>query len=640
MWSTDTNISEVVFVGPNPTSILYINQTNEEGDGGISLYSGDANDVTSASLVASLPAPYQGLKAVATQSGDIHFLVYAMAYPNGTAYNEATAETAPSTARIYTDIYVRHWDHYLTPRRNAVFGGILTSSNGSYALSGQLTNYVTGLCNATCAESPVQPFGDNGDFDISPDGSQVAFLTKNIDLPLANFTSSQIYLVDFIGTVNGSVPINPIGATPGAEGASASPRFSKNGTQIAYFQMNGISYESDRNILYIANADSQNANVTAVAGDWDRSPSVIAWSNDDSVIYVGAADAARERIFPIPVNASAGYKPTNITNEGTVAAMYVLPNDDLLVSDSKIWSSRDVYTVSPSGNITSTLLQANLLDAALAGLGPSTVSEFYYTGNSTEQQQQAWIIHPSNYSENQTYPLCFIVHGGPQGAHMNSWSTRWNFQVWADQGYIVVAPNPTGSTSFGQNLTDAITANWGGYPYWDLVHAWQYANSSIENIDTVNGVAAGASYGGYMMNWIQGHPLGREFKALVTHDGVANTLADYATEELWFINHDMGGIFTSPNTTSPYYEWNPIAYYENWATPHFVVHNDLDYRLPVSEGIMLFNMLQVKGVPSKFLNFPDENHWVLKRQNSLVWHTEIFKWINYYSGNSGADSPY
>lgn len=635
VWSTDTNISEVVFVGPNPTSILYVNATNEEGDGGVSMYTADANDLSTASLVASLPAPYSGLKAVATDSGDIHFLVYAMAYPNGTAYNAETAETAASTARIYTSIYVRHWDTWLTPQRNAVFGGRLASNNGSYSLDGELTNYVTGLCNVTCAESPVQPYGGSGDYDISADGSQVVFLTKNIDLPLANFTSSQIYLVDFSGTVNDSLPINPIGRTPGAEGASAAPTFSKDGSKIAYVQMNGISYESDKNVLYVANADSQNPNVTALASNWDRSPDMIVWSSDDSTIYVGAADSARERIFPIPLSAGPDYQPTNITNEGTTAGFSVLPNNDLLVSDSKIWSSRDIYTINPTNNTDPAfLLQANIADEALSGLGPSSVSEFYYDTNSTSQQIQSWIIRPSTYSENQTYPLCFIVHGGPQSAHTNAWSTRWNLQVWADQGYIVVAPNPTGSISFGQNLTDAIASNWGSLPYWDLVYAWQHANTSISGIDTSRGVAAGASYGGYMMNWIQGHPLGREFRALVTHDGVTNTFADYATEELWFINHDMGGIFTGPNSTSPYGLWNPISYYENWATPHFVIHNDLDFRLPVSEGLQLFNMLQVKGVESKFLNFPDENHWVLKRENSRVWHEEVFGWINYYSGVS------
>ena len=583
------------------------------------------------------------------KSGDIHFLLNALAYPNGTAYNENLAETPASTARIYQDIYVRHWDTYLTPQRYAVFGGVLTKgssgsysndSSSSYSFGGDLTNYVTGKCNATCAESPVQPFGGSGDYDISPDGSQVVFLTKNIDLPLANFTSSQIYWVPFSGSVNDSIPINPIGATPGVEGASASPTFSKDGSKIAYFQMNGIFYESDKNIIYTANADPNNLAISSVARDWDRSPDVIIWSNDDSVLYVAAPDLGRERVFPVPINAADDYKPTNITDEGVPAGMQILPSGEILISDSKIWSSRDIYTVNPNSNATKFLFQSNLVDEALSGLGPKDVSEFYFSSNSTETDLQSWIIYPSNFSETERYPLCFLVHGGPQGGFYNSWSTRWNYRVWSDQGYIVIAPNPTASSGWGQNLTDAVSGHWGDYPYWDLVYAWDYVNTNLPYVDTARGISAGASFGGYMENWIQGHELGRRFNALVTHDGVTNTLSDYATEELWFINHDFAGTFSSPNETSTYYRWNPIAYYENWATPHFVVHSDMDYRLPVSEGLMLFNLLQVKGVPSKFLNFPDETHWVLDRENSLVWHREIFKWINYYSGLSDADSPY
>jgi len=494
----------------------------------------------------------------------------------------------------------------------------------------------------TCAESPVQPFGGSGDYDISSDGSKVVFLTKNIDLPLANFTSSQVYLVPFSGSKVDARAINKVGGPsvpPAAQGASAAPTFSKDGSKVAYFQMNGISYEADRNVLYVADADSSAFNVTALAGDWDRSPSQLAWSNDGNTIYAGAPDLGRVRIFPIPLTAGASFKPTNITDEGLPALFSILPNDDILVSDSKIWSSRDIYSVSPNGNVIRTYLQANLVDQVLSGFGPQDVSEFYFSSNSTEIDLQSWIVYPSNFNPNQTYPLCFHVHGGPQSAFFNTWSIGWNLKLWADQGYIVVAVNPTGSTGWGQNLTDAITGHWGDYPYWDLVHAWDYINSSLPYVDTTRGVAAGGSFGGYMMNWIQGQPLGRRFKALVTHNGITNTLAMYTTDELYFADHDFGGTFTSPNETSPYYRWNPIAYYENWATPHFVIHSDMDFRLPVSEGIMLFNMLQVKGVPSKFLNFPDESHVVVRRQNSLVYHEEIFKWINYYSGVSNVSSP-
>ncbi|TGJ88745.1 hypothetical protein E0Z10_g112 [Xylaria hypoxylon] len=642
-WYTGSDISEIVFVGPKDTSIIYINGTNAEEDGGVSLYSADANDLKSAKLIGSLPAPYSGLKAVQTKSGDIHFLVYTHAYPNGTAYNENFAVTPASTARIYDSTYVRHWDTWLTPQRNAVFGGVLKSSHGSYKISGGLTNYVTGICNVTCAESPYDQ-SDESDYDISPDGSGVIFLTKDTTLPLANYTADVIYYAPFAGSAKDAVPIQARGSTkyPETQGATVVPRFSPDGKKIAYLQMYGISYESDRSSVYVADVNKKNFNVKRLAGNWDRAPDGLAWAPDSKTVYVTAADLGRSRIFPVPLSAGENYAPKNITNEGTVAAFYTLPNGNILVSDSKIWTSRDIYSVTPQGKIAKTYFQANKVDPGLKGLGPEDVSEFYFSTNSTEIDLQAWIIYPEGFSKDKTYPLAFISHGGPQGAHFNSWSTRWNFKTWADQGYVVIAPNPTASSGWGQNLTDSIQGQWGSYPYWDLVHAWKYVNSTLKYVDTSRGIEAGASYGGYMTNWMQGHEMGRWFKALVTHDGSTSTLNQYASEELWFMNHDFSGPFNETGFTksSPYSEWNPLLYVNEWATPHFVVHNELDYRLPVSEGILLFNMLQTKGVPSRFLSFPDENHWVLNQENSLVWHTEIFKWINYYSGISKASSPY
>ncbi|KAI0434326.1 dipeptidyl-peptidase V [Xylaria sp. FL1042] len=642
-WYDGSDISEVVFVGPKDTSIIYINGTNAEEDGGISLYSADANDLASAKLIASLPAPYSGLKAAKTKSGDINFLVYTKAYPNGTAYNANLAETPASTGRLYDSIYVRHWDTWLTPEKNAVFGGVLKRSHDSYKLAGGLTNYVTGICNVTCAESPYDQ-SDQSDYDISPDGSGVVFLTKDTTLPLANYTADVIYYVPFDGTAKDVVPIQARGSTkyPETQGAAVFPRFSPDGKKIAYLQMYGIAYESDRSSLYVANVNTKNFNVTRLAGKWDRAPDSLAWAPDSKTVHVAAPDLGHERIFPIPLTAGENYVPKNITNQGVPAGFYTLPNGNLLVSDSKIWTSRDIYAVSPKGKVVKTYFQANKVDPGLKGLGPEDVSEFYYSTNTSEIDQQAWIIYPEGFSKDKTYPLAFISHGGPQGAHFNSWSTRWNFKVWADQGYVVIAPNPTASSGWGQNLTDSVQGRWGSYPYWDLVHAWQYVNSTLKYVDTSRGIEAGASFGGYMTNWMQGHEMGRWFKALVTHDGSTSTLNQYASEELWFMNHDFAGPFnqTGFQTSSPYWEWNPLLYVNNWATPHFVVHNEQDFRLPISEGILLFNMLQTKGVPSRLLSFPDENHWVLNQENSRVWHTEIFKWINYYSGISNASSPY
>ncbi|KAL8420791.1 hypothetical protein RB594_003555 [Gaeumannomyces avenae] len=641
-WHNSTSdLSDVVFVGPTNTSILYLN--------GTSLYSADLLSLGSATKVVSLPGPFSGLKVARTPSGDVRFLVTAKAYPNGTVYDEETAVAAKSTAKIYNSIYPRHWDTWLSPEKNAVFGGTLKTGNGSsLAFDGKLTNYVTGICNVTCAESPYDQ-GGPADYELSPDGAKVAFMTKDIHLPLANFTSTQIYLVPFEGTAKDAVPINPRGGTPfpEAKGASSSPVFSRDSSKLAYLQMNGIDYESDRTIIYVADVSSSPSsgafNISKVAGDWDRAPGSILWSRDGKTLFVDAADLARNRVFAVPVGAGASYKPANVTNEGAVAGFEQLPDGRLLVSDSKIWSSRDIYSTTTGGSPhVRAYFRANEADAELKGLGPQDVSEFYYSTNTSKTKQQAWIVKPTGFQPGKKYPLAFITHGGPQGAHANSWSTRWNFKVWADQGYVVIAPNPTASTGFGQNLTDAVQGRWGSYPYWDLVHAWKYVNETLKYVDTSRGIEAGASFGGYMTNWMQGHEMGRWFKALVTHDGSTSTLNQYASDELWFMNHDFRGQFneTGLKEGSPYYDWNPLLHVDKWATPHFVIHNDLDFRLPVSEGLLLFNMLQVKGVPSKFLNFPDENHWVLKPENSLVWHTEIFKWINYYSGISNATSPY
>ncbi|KAK6207221.1 Prolyl oligopeptidase [Pestalotiopsis sp. IQ-011] len=644
IWPAGADLSEFVFI--DDTKILYVNGTNEEGDGGVSLYSADVDDLESATLLASLPAPFSGLKAAKTSSGDIHFLISAQAYPNGTAYNEALAEASPSTARIYTSIFVRHWDHWLTPYKNAVFGGVLSGglNTTTYTFDGVLTNYVTGIANVSSAESPLDNSGPS-DYALSPDGTKVAFLTKDINLPIANYTSSQIYLVPFSGSSEDAVPINARGGTqyPEAQGASSGPVFSPGSDKIAYVQQNGIYYESDREIVYVANTDGPDFNVTRLAGNWDRSPDTPIWSKDGETVVVEASDLGRTRLFPIPLSAGDDYEPANITDEGTPAGYYVISNDTLLVSDSKLWSSRDIYSVSLTGEVDTVYYQANLADPELAGLSAADVSEFYYETNTSVSKQQAWIIYPADFDASKKYPLAFITHGGPQGSNGNGWSTRWNFKVWADQGYVVVAPNPSASIGWGQNLTDAVQGRWGSYPYWDIVHAWKYVNETLDYVDTVNGIHAGASFGGFMSNWVQGHEMGRWFKALVTHDGSTSTLNQYASEELWFMDHDFKRPFAPSEDLKPgsvYYDWNPLLFADQWATPHFVVHNTLDYRLPESEGILLFNQLQVQGVPSKFLNFPDENHWVTKRENSLVWHTEIFKWINYYSGLSDTDSPY
>lgn len=587
--------------------------------------------IVNSKLVTSLPAPYSGLKAVQTASGDVNFLVSCLAYANnGSAYNSELAPTPVNTGRLYDSIYVRHWDTWLTQERFAVFSGSLTNSSSGLSFNGTMKNLLQGMeAPVTRPESPVQPFGGSGDYDLSPDGTEVVFLTKAPELPKANYTASYLYLVPHDGSSVATNLNGPNSTAPeAAKGASGAPLWSPDGKKIAYFQQDGVSYESDRSKIYVADVASRQ--ISPVAADWDVSAASIKWSPSCDELYVAADWIGSTRLFVLPVDAAADYVPINITDITSVSDFYVLPTGDALVSANSVWASFLLYTVTPEGE-SNYFYKSNEQDANLAGLGPEDVDFFWYNGTLGDAQQ-AIIVYPENFNSSKVYDLVFYVHGGPQGYTGNVWSNRWNLKTWADQGYVLVGPNPTGSTSYGQNLTDRIQGKWGSWPYEDLVNAHKYACDNLPYINCSNAVEAGASYGGYMTNWIQGHDLGREFKALVCHDGVATTYADYSTEELWFTQHDFNGTLWENPGRANYIAWDPLTHAKNFSTPQFIVHNELDYRLPVSEGIAMFNVLQTLGVPSRFLSFPDENHWVLNRENSLFWHTEIYNWINYWTG--------
>lgn len=521
-WFLGNEISEVVFVGPRCTSILYINSSQATIDGSVGLYAADAASLeTSSTLVATLPAPYAGLKAAQTAEGDIKFLLYAKANPDGSAYNPTQAVDpvlfGGSSARIYDSTYVRVWNHWLGPQRNAVFGGTLKSGNGSYTFDGELTNFVTGICDVTCAESPRDSgSADPNDYDLAPDGSLVAFATKDIHLPLSNYSSSQIYAVPFDGTAADAVPVNPRdgAAYPEAQGPSASPKFSPDGSKLLYLQSNSITKGNDKSHMYVADISNQISmygsdtafNITRLASKWDRSPLQAGWSSDSEWIYAGAPDRGAGVLFAIPITAGDSHEPINITHGGTALGSYALPNNALLVTDSKFWTPCDIYSVGFDGSgIIKTYFEANKADPILSagGLDSSIVSEFYYTTNTSEIEQQAWVVSSENFDPAKKYPLALITHGGPEAASFNMWGFQgqFNFKVWADQGYVVVSPNPTGSWGFGQNLTDAAYGTWGSYIFWDIVNCWQHVKENMPFVDVENGIHAGASFGGYMSNW-------------------------------------------------------------------------------------------------------------------------------------------
>lgn len=477
----EDDVSEMVWVGETNTSVLYTSSKSPVSSG-ISLWTADlADDEIKGTRIGNLPAPYSGLKAVRTESGDINVLLNCLAYENGTAYNEDTAEVPYHTGRLYDSIYVRHWDTYLTQQRYAVFSGTLTSSGSGYDFNGEMTNLLMGMeAPVTRPECPVQPFGGSGDYDLSPDGSTVVFLTKAPELAKANYTASYLYLVPFDGSSVAQQLNGPGSAAPStAQGASGAPVFSPDGAYIAYFQQDGISYESDRSKLYVADVES--GDITPVASNWDASAAVIKWSHDCSELYVASDYWASTRLFIIPADASADFKPTNITDITSVSDYYVLPGGDALVTATAVWSSFNVYVTTPDGDA-SYLYQANEEDEELAGLSPDSVDYIWYEGTLGDQQQ-AIVVYPTDFDPNQVYDFIFYVHGGPQGYTGNVWSSRWNLRTWTDQGYVLVGPNPTGSTSYGQDLTDRIQVC---STFLGHSMSWSYSNAIV---GTMGGIA-------------------------------------------------------------------------------------------------------------------------------------------------------
>ncbi|KAF2644467.1 dipeptidyl-peptidase-like protein V precursor [Massarina eburnea CBS 473.64] len=626
-------VSEFVWVGATNTSILYINSTNDEVPGGVTLYTADLGQKNfTATLVASLHAPFSGLKAAKTESG-INFVVNALAYwNNGTAYNEELVTTPFSTGQIYDNNYVRHWDTYVSQQRYAVFSGVLTASYGGYTLAGEPKNLLFGIEDfVTKPETPVQPFGDFGDYDLSPDGKKVAFLTKAPELPKANYTASYIYTVPHDGS-SAPVAVNGPGskAPQTAQGASESPRWSPDSTRLAYAQQDNIIYESDRFKLYVATIEGNSTTVKSVAEDWDSSPGGITWSADGSNLWVTSEIHASNRLFVIPADAPASYKPANITGPQTSLSDFtVLLSGHALVSASASWTSRIFYIVSPTTTSeTKILFDAQTVDPELTTVSQSRSSSIWYGPNENGDLIQAFVYYPLNFTTEKKWPVIFEIHGGPQSSQGDTWSVRWNMQLWAEQGFVVVVPQFTGTPGYGQNFTDKITNNWGGTPYRDIELLFEHLEKNVSYIDTDRAVAGGASFGGFMTNWIQGHALGRKFKALVTHDGKVNQYGAYATDEIYFIQHDQNGNLWENREN--YGLWDPLSHAKNFSTPHFIAHNDLDYRVVQSEGLSLFNILQTKGVPSRFLHFKDENHWTSNRENSLLWHRYIFNWLKYW----------
>ena len=627
--SNDDKASEPAWLG-NGNNILWLREGEK---GSTQLFVGNARKLGDTYVAGTVPGPIENLKLHQLDNDTIAIAVSGKANPNGTLHNPELQPKKHSTGVIYDCPFVRHWDEYVTPARNAIWYGVLRLEAGRYTFSG-LNNAM--LDSNVTLESPIPTFGGADHFDIS--GSGIVFVAKDPLLNPSTNTKCNAYFVpilDFTSLLSPSMPRKIHIA--GFEGAATSPVFSHDGKSLAFLQMRENGYESDKNrLLVVPDIFYPDNGFEAFTSDdgkgsWDRSPSAITWSMDDKQLYLQAEVKGRELLFGLNVPQEASSEtsalPLLMTHQGSVSGVKTLGSSSSLLISSTSMIDNSIYSIiSTEEPFQSRDISSNSQNGSSFSLSSEQISEIEFPGAVGTQNIHAWVIKPSNFSSDQKYPMAYLIHGGPQGAWTDSWSTRWNPAVFAEQGYVVVTPNPTGSTGYGQAFTDAIREQWGGPPYEDLVNGFEYIKSNLSYVDTDRAVALGASYGGYMMNWMQGHSLAKEFKALVCHDGVFSMANQLSSDEQYFPNHDLGGPYWQNGHV--WEKWNPARHTENWSTPMLVIHNEKDYRLPISEGLAMFNVLQEKGVESRFLSFPDENHWVLKEENSLLWHTVVLNWIN------------
>ncbi|KIW19605.1 hypothetical protein PV08_00178 [Exophiala spinifera] len=589
----------------------------------------------------TVPGLVSSLKVFVIEPGKVAVAVAGKANPDGSLHNPKDVQKPRSSARVYDSLFVRHWDTYISEQRNSIFTALLqksqpvvTSRQGRYSLLG-FKNALQG----SKLECPIPTFGGTDHFDIGPTG--LIIVAKDPDLNPATHTKCQCYFFPQRDLTDVSKPqFRKIGV-PGLHGAATSPVFSPSGESAAFLKMATDGYESDKNCTVLVHGLSDDHELTAAElmhtsdgkGGWDRSPSSLKWTADGKTILMEAEDNGRGCLFALDLDQAPGpgWRPRQITHSGYIIDFAPLSSDSALylVSSNSLVDSSTYSIVDSSGKHATTIISSISNGGARFGLSPEQVSSLWWEG-ANSHPVHAWMMRPSFFRADHKYPLAYLIHGGPQGAWNDQWSTRWNPAVFAEQGYIVVCPNPTGSTGYGQAFTDAIRNEWGGLPYEDLVKGFEHIEANLDFVDTSRAVALGASYGGFMMNWIQGHDLGRKFKALVCHDGVFSMTGQLASEEQYFPVHDLGGPIWERQEI--YDKWDPSRFTKNWSTPMLVIHNELDYRLTIAEGLSAFNVLQMRGIESRFLSFPDENHWVLKPENSLVWHLVVINWINKFVG--------
>jgi dipeptidyl aminopeptidase/acylaminoacyl peptidase len=604
-----TNPARDVHPRWSPDSKTIAFESNRSGESQIWLIDvqgGEARQLTNISTEASTPMWSPSGKSLAFVSS-VYPEFSDKPYSESNGLNkkkDEEKERSKVKARVMTKLLYRHWNTWVDEKKQHIFVVHLDGTAPRDCTPGNRDAVPTS-----------STFSAGDDFAFSPDGQEIAFTSPPTENEAWN-TNHDI----FIATLDGK--ISQLTFNPAADGY---PRYSNDGRYIAYRAQRRPGFEADKWELMLY--DRKLKTHISLTEKFDASVGPFLWDAQNATIYFTSEEKSDQQIFSLRM------KDKKITKiiEGGMNADVSLSANGKIICYSKHTLSRPVEIFSAFADGKNIKAVSHLNDKLFQNIAMNEPESITYKG-AGDTPIQAWLITPPGFSPDKKYPLVFLVHGGPQGAWENGWHYRWNAQIWAAQGYVVLAPNPRGSTGFGQKFVDEISGDWGGKVYQDLMNGVEYAEK-LPYVDSKRMAAAGASYGGYMMNWLATHT--DKFRTIITHAGVYNFYSMYGTtDEVWFDEWEHGG--TPWDAKEEYDKYSPHAYAKNLAkyrTPMLIIHNELDYRVPMTEAMQLFTALQRMGIPSKFVIFPDEGHGVLKPLNSEFWHKTVFDWLKQYIGS-------
>ncbi len=513
---------------------------------------------------------------------------------------DAAQAKKKSKAHVYDQLMFRHWDQWEDGKYSHLF-----------VWAGD--NDVRDLTPGLATDTPIHPFGGMEQVTVSPDGKWAAYVARVGGKEIAWTTNTDVFLVSTDGKGAKALDI-----TADNKAYDFDPVFSPDGKTIALLAMKRPGFEADRQRITLYDVASKTTKV--IADNWDRSANAITWSKDGKTIYTYADNLGNQSIFAVDVATGT----TKVLAEKGSNNSVAIAGDRLVFAKDTLKMPVELFTMKPDGTDTKQLTSFNKERVAKISWGD--YEQFSFKGAKGDTVM-GYVMKPANHKGGKV-PVAFIIHGGPQGSFGDHFHYRWNPQAYAGHGYGAVFIDFHGSTGYGQAFTDSISGDWGGAPYEDLMTGLDAALAKYTWLDGNRVAALGASYGGFMINWINGHT--DRFKALVCHDGIFDTrFAYYDTEEVWFPEWEHRATpFEKPEE---YTKVSPVEFVKNWKTPTLVIHGGLDFRIPDTHGMAAFTALQRKKIPSRFLHFPDENHWVLKPQNSKLWHEEVLAWLDRFT---------